>query len=180
MHEAGKLFYHHVEEIFKKQMKEKTIKTESQSRIYHNIANFKKMDKISKEETNSFKIKIKTSNGYDELTPKELDEVVKLEAIGAKVEQLGVKMKMKYASIEKESQNIISLLAECLSKYKKEISDLKYDLNNKEVMKIAAISRDACNYHDNGVVLLLIYLVRACKTLETSKISVEAIEQKMK
>jgi hypothetical protein len=42
-----------------------------------------------------------------------------LEAIGAKVEQLGVKMKMKYASIEKESQNIISLLAECLARYEK-------------------------------------------------------------
>jgi thiamine pyrophosphokinase len=95
-----------------------------------------------------------------------------LEAIGAKVEQLGVKMKMKYASIEKESQNIISLLAECLARYENEIKDLKYDLNNEEVMMVAKISRDACNYHDNGVVLLLIYLVRACKTLEASKIKV--------
>jgi thiamine pyrophosphokinase len=103
-----------------------------------------------------------------------------LEAIGAKVEQLGVKMKMKYASIEKQSDNFISLLAECLPKYEKEIHGLKYDLNNEEVMKVAAISREACSYHDNGVVLLLIYLVRACKTLETSKISVETIEQKMK
>ena len=103
-----------------------------------------------------------------------------MEAIGAKVEQLGVKMKMKYASIEKESQNIISLLAECLPRYQKEIKDLKYDLNNEEVMKVAEISRDACNYHDNGVVLLLIYLVRACKTLEASNNSVETIEDKMK
>jgi hypothetical protein len=47
-------------------------------------------------------------------------------------------------------------------------------------MKIAAISRDACNYHDNGVVLLLIYLVRACKTLEASNISVKTIEGLMK
>jgi hypothetical protein len=103
-----------------------------------------------------------------------------LEAIGAKVEQLGVKMKMKYASIEKQSDNFISLLAECLPKYEKEIHGLKYDLNNEEVMKVAAISRDACSYHDNGVVLLLIYLVRACKTLEASKNSVETIEEKMK
>ena len=103
-----------------------------------------------------------------------------MEAIGAKVEQLGVKMKMKYASIEKESQNIISLLAECLPRYEKEIKDLKYDLNNEEVMKVAEISRDACNYHDNGVVLLLIYLVRACKTLEASNNSVKTIEEKMK
>ena len=42
MQEAGKLFYHHVVEILKKQMDKKEIKTESLSRIYHNIANFKK------------------------------------------------------------------------------------------------------------------------------------------
>jgi hypothetical protein len=102
-----------------------------------------------------------------------------LEAIGAKVEQLGVRMKMKYASIEKESENIISLLAECLSRYEKDILGLKYDLSNEEVMKVATISRDACNYHDNGVVLLLIYLVRACKMLEASRNSVQVIEQKM-
>ena len=161
-------------------MKRKEIKAESQSRIYHNIANFKKIDKISKEEENWFGVKTKTSNEYNKLTPEELEEVVKLEAIGAKVEQLGIKMKMKYASIEKESQNIISLLAECLPRYQKEIKDLKYDLNNEEVMKVAEISRDACNYHDNGVVLLLIYLVRACKTLEASKNSVKTIEEKMK
>jgi hypothetical protein len=180
MHKAGKLFYHHVVNIFKNKMEGKEIKAESQSRIYHNIANFKKIDKISKEETNKFGVKTKTSNGYNELTPEELEEVVKLEAIGAKVEQLGIKMKMKYASIEKESQNIISLLAECLPRYEKEIKDLKYDLNNEEVMKVAEISRDACNYHDNGVVLLLIYLVRACKTLEASNNSVKTIEEKMK
>ncbi len=46
-------------------------------------------------------------------------------------------------------------------------------------MKVAAISRDACNYHDNGIVLLLIYLVRACKTLEASKMQVKDIEEKM-
>jgi hypothetical protein len=180
MHKAGKLFYHHVVNIFKDQMKGKEIKTESQSRIYHNIANFKKIDKISKEETNKFGVRTKTSNEYNELTPKELEEVVKLEAIGAKVEQLGIKMKMKYASIEKESENIISLLAECLSKYQKEILGLKYDLNIEEVMKVAEISRDACNYHDNGIVLLLIYLVRACKALEASSNSVKTIEEKMK
>jgi hypothetical protein len=85
-----------------------------------------------------------------------------LEAIGAKVEQLGARMKMKYASIEKESENIINMLAECLSRYEKDILRLKYDLNREEVMKVATISRDACNYHDSGIVLLLIYLVKAC------------------
>ncbi len=75
-------------------------------------------------------------------------------------------MKMKYDSIEKESEIIISLLAECLSQYEEDILSLEYHLDNKEIMKVAKISRDACKYHDNGVVLLLIYLVRACKTLE--------------
>jgi hypothetical protein len=177
MQETGKLFYHHVVEILKKQMDKKEIKTESLSRIYHNIANFKKIDKISKEYTNKFGVNIKTSNAYNKLSSEELEEVVKLEAIGAKVEQLGIRMKMKYDSIEKESENTISLLAECLPRYEKDIRGLKYDLNNEEVMKVAAISRDACNYHDNGVVLLLIYLVRACKTLEASKMKVKDIEE---
>jgi hypothetical protein len=65
MQETGKLFYHHVVEILKKQMDKKEVKTESLSRIYHNIANFKKIDKISKEETNKFGVKIKTSNEYN-------------------------------------------------------------------------------------------------------------------
>lgn len=33
-------------------------------------------------------------------------------------------------------------------------------------MRVAEISRDACNYHDSGVVLLFLYLVRACNNLE--------------
>jgi len=46
-------------------------------------------------------------------------------------------------------------------------------------MKVAEISRAACNYHDNGVVILLIYLVRASKNLEDSNISVADIDKKM-
>jgi hypothetical protein len=49
MHKTEKLFYHHVVNIFKNQMKGKAIKTESLSRIYHNIANFKKQHEIREE-----------------------------------------------------------------------------------------------------------------------------------
>lgn len=76
-------------------------------------------------------------------------------------------MNLKYASIEKESENIISMLAECLSRHQKDILGLKYDLNQGEVMKVAEISRDVCNYHDNEVVLLLIYLARGLLVFES-------------
>lgn len=52
-------------------------------------------------------------------------------------------------------------------------------MNDKEVMRVAEISRDACNYQDNGVVLLLIYFVRACKHLEDKGKTVAEIEKKM-
>jgi len=102
-----------------------------------------------------------------------MEEVIELEALGWKVKQLGIKMNMKYRSIEKESENIMNLLAKCFNKYQKELKNLKNDLSDDEVMLVAEIARDACNYHDNGVVILLIYLVRACRNLESSKTSVK-------
>lgn len=39
------------------------------------------------------------------------------------------------------------------------INQLKYDFSEDEVMKIAAIARDACNYYDNGVFILIAYFV---------------------
>ena len=56
---------------------------------------------------------------------------------------------------------------------------MKYDLSPQEYKKVAQISRDACNYHDSGVVLLFIYFVRACRNLEKLKESVEQIEKKL-
>lgn len=40
-----------------------------------------------------------------------------------------------------------------------QINNLQYDLKPEEVMKMALVSRDACNYYDNGIYLLLIYFV---------------------
>jgi hypothetical protein len=42
------------------------------------------------------------------------------------------------------------------------ISNLKYDLSTKEVMEMAKISREACDYYDNGVFLLVVYFIRSC------------------
>jgi len=69
------------------------------------------------------------TNGYNKLSQDEMEEVIQLEALAEKVEQLGIKMKMKYESIEKESEDIINLLAECMNKYEKDLLDLRYDLN---------------------------------------------------
>ena len=73
----------------------------------------------------------------------------------------------------------MSLLAEISSRYQNDIQDMKYDLCPQEYRKVAQMSRAACDYHDNGVVLLFIYFVRACRNLEKSKESVEKIEQKL-
>ena len=80
---------------------------------------------------------------------------MKYEAIGETIKDLGVKLNMKYSSIQKESDNIIKLLSECFKKYEVDLLNLRYDLSEKEVMNISEISRDACNYHENGVVVLL-------------------------
>lgn len=46
-------------------------------------------------------------------------------------------------------------------------------------MKVALVSRDACNYYENGVFLLLVYFVTSCKKLENGKQSLKSIEEKM-
>ena len=88
-------------------------------------------------------------------------------------------MNYKFSSIEKDSHGIITLLADISSRYQKDVQGLKYDLSPQEYKKVAQISRDACNYHDSGVVLLFIYFVRACRNLEQSKKSVKEIEMKL-
>jgi hypothetical protein len=46
-------------------------------------------------------------------------------------------------------------------------------------MKVAEISRNGCNYNDNGVVVLLTYLVNACLKQEHNGKSVEVIQKLM-
>ncbi len=57
---------------------------------------------------------------------------------------------------------------------------MKYDLGENEVNIVGAISRDACNYYENGVYFLILYLKKSCSKLEDSKVSVEKIEEKLK
>lgn len=101
------------------------------------------------------------------------------ESVSEKVLELGTKVNYKFSSIEKDSNGIINLLAEISSHYQKDIQALKYDLSSDEYKKVAQICREACRYHDSGVVLLFIYFVRACKSLEKSKESVDTIEKKL-
>jgi hypothetical protein len=56
---------------------------------------------------------------------------------------------------------------------------LKFNLSEAEIMEVALISRDACNYYENGVYLLLVYLVTSCKKLENDKQPLKTIEEKM-
>ena len=88
------------------------------------------------------------------------------ESVSEKVLDLGTRVNYKFSSIEKDSNGIMSLLAEISSRYQKDIQGLKYNLSPEEYKKAAQISREACRYHDSGVVLLFIYFVRACKSLE--------------
>ena len=46
-------------------------------------------------------------------------------------------------------------------------------------MKIAEISRNACEFYDNGVYLLFLYFVRSIYNLEGQGVKVEKIEQLM-
>ena len=52
----------------------------------------------------------------------------------------------------------------------------KYDLSEDEVMKIAEISRSACEFYDNGVFLLFLYFVRSIYNLEGQGIHVKKVE----
>jgi len=42
---------------------------------------------------------------------------------------------------------------------------------------MAKISRESCSYYDNGIHLLLVYLVKSCRRLEKNDMSSEEIEQ---
>jgi Na+/phosphate symporter len=68
-----------------------------------------------------------------------------LEEIGEIIEDLGKKIKFKLDSVQKESENIITMLAECFQKYNKELNAFSFSLEAEEVKKAAEISRFSCN-----------------------------------
>ena len=72
------------------------------------------------------------------------------------------------------------MLAECFRQYKNDINSFSFSLELEEVKKAAEISRFSCNYYDDGVVLLLIYLVRSCRNLEKKGMKAKEIEDKLK
>ena len=108
-----------------------------------------------------------------------MDEVVKLESIGEAVEHLGQRTNFFLKSIQKESEQFILFISNCLKKYEKDIEAFQYDFSEKEVSKIAEISRNACDYYDNGVFLLFLYFTKAIRNLESKGKKVEQIEQLM-
>ena len=105
------------------------------------------------------------TNEYKSLSEEQVDEVVGYEGISEKILELGTKINYKFSSIQKDSDGIMSLLARTCSRYQKEIQEMKYDLSPQECQKVAQMSREACDYHDSGVVLLFIYFVRSCRNL---------------
>ena len=122
------LFYHQAVAKLKTKT-QKDPKPESLSRIYHNIANLKKKQDMNVLEKNELKIKERKTNEYEELSPKEVEEVVGYEAVSEKILELGTKVNYKFSSIEKDSNGIINLLAEISSRFQKEIQGLKFNLN---------------------------------------------------
>ncbi len=87
-------------------------------------------------EVNQFGIKCWKSNGYKKLLPQEVSETAKYEAIGEHILQLGQRLNFRYLSIKQLSEDVISLLEECLMKYVFEIEQFKYDLG-EEVLIVA-------------------------------------------
>ena len=72
------------------------------------------------------------------------------------------------------------MLAECFQQYKNDINSFSFSLELEEVKKAAEISRFSCKHYDDGVVLLLIYLVRSCRNLEKKGMKAKEIEGKLK
>ena len=72
---------------------------------------------------------------------------------------------------------MVKLLNKGFKPHEKVLLGFKYDFGKEEVATIAKISRGACDYHDDGVFLLLIYLVRCAYNLEAKGRSVSEIEK---
>lgn len=71
------------------------------------------------------------------------------------------------------------MLEKCFLKNLKVIKSFKYDLDDKEVMTIAEISRDACSYYENGIFLLLVYFIKASEYFQKKGSTAEVIEEKI-
>lgn len=63
------------------------------------------------------------------------------------------------------TESIEGLLENCFEEYANDFHSFQYNLEAAEVKKIAEISRKACDYYDKGVVLLLIYFIKSCRSL---------------
>ena len=137
--------------------------------MYHLIANIKKTPEVNEAKENEFGIKERMTNDYEALSEEQVEEVVAYEGVSEKILELGAKINYKFSSIQKDSDGIMSLLAHISSRYQNDIQEMKYDLSSQEYKKVAEMSREACNNHDSGVVLLFLYFVRACRNLERQK-----------
>ena len=102
--------------------------------------------------------------------------MVKFEVIGEEAESLRERVCLILERIEKESSQFHNFLNSCIKKYEEELLVLNYDLGEKEVDQIGNISREACNYYDNGVFLLFLYFVQSMQRLEKQGRKVEEIE----
>jgi hypothetical protein len=79
------------------------------------------------------------------------------------------------------------MLVEVLLKHIKELQTWKpihkwrFDMNPLEVFIISKIAREACEYYENGVYVLLVYFMESCRRLEESgKDSTSSIELRLK
>ncbi len=82
--------------------------------------------------------------------------------------------------MERESEEILMLLKNVFSQFKDEIQKLTYNLSPDDISSISKISRRACDYHEDGIYLILIYFTKSCRKLQGSGEDLQKIEGKLK
>ena len=72
------------------------------------------------------------------------------------------------------------LLKNIFTQFKDQIQRLAYDLSVNDIGSISKISRRACDYHEDGIYLILVYFTKSCKKLQAKGEDLKTIEGKLK
>lgn len=150
------------------------------SRVYHMIANARKQSDINDRYINRYDITCWKNNAYKTLTNEQLEEIIKYETISLHIQNFGRKFRFSFYSIKKQSENIGKLLADNLFKNIEIISYLKFNLQMEEVMLLAKLSKECCQFYENGIYVLLVYFVKSSQRLESQGEPIQKIEEMLR
>lgn len=89
-------------------------------------------------------------------------------------------MHFQQTAMERESEEISLLLTNIFGQFNEEIQKLSYNLSPDDISSISKISRRACDYHEDGIYLILIYFTKSCQKLEANGEDLQKIEGKLK